>query len=73
MLPFFLFLVFTTNEREVALLKLLSQELVDGESNSLARGDTHDTRGDALVEGVETFLPRSLSASLILKKKYSNS
>jgi hypothetical protein len=36
---------------------MLSQELVDGESDGLAGGDTHDTGGDALVKGVETFLP----------------
>lgn len=40
-----------------APLKPLPQELVDSESDGLARGDTHDTGGDALVEGVDTLLP----------------
>lgn len=38
-------------------LDLLLKELVDGEGDGLAGRDTHDTGGDALVEGVETFLP----------------
>lgn len=52
-----LLLVLAAGEGKVASLQTLFQELVDGKGDGLARGDTHDAGGDALVEGVETFLP----------------
>lgn len=39
-----------------ALLELFFQVFVDGEGDGLARGDAHDARRDALVEGVHAFL-----------------
>lgn len=55
-LPHNLFLVLASGEREIALLKSFLDVFVHGESNSLARGNTHDARRDALVECVEAFL-----------------
>lgn len=52
-----LFLVLASGDVQVALLNLLLQELVDGEGDGLTGSDTHDTGSDALVEGVESFLP----------------
>lgn len=51
-----LLFVASSREGEVALLQLLLEEFVDRERHSLARGNSHDTRRDALVEGVESFL-----------------
>lgn len=61
--PALLLLVLASSQRQVALLNLLLQELVDGEGDGLAGSDTHDTGGDALVEGVESFLPVGVEVS----------
>lgn len=51
----------TTNERPVRALELTLEVLIDGESNSLAGSNTHDTRGDTLVESAVTLsLPHIL-------------
>lgn len=58
---FSLLLVFATPESEVvARFQPISQVLVDGESDSLAGRDSHDSGGDALVESVEAFLPSEI-------------
>ena len=55
--PSSLLLVPVAGEGELAPLQLLLEVLVDGKGDGLAGGDTHDAGGDALVEGVEAFLP----------------
>lgn len=42
----------------MGLLNHFPEVLVHGEGDGLAGGNTHDTGGDALVEGVESLLPK---------------
>lgn len=37
------------------------EEFIDGESDGLPRGDAHDARRNALVEGARTFLLEHVS------------
>lgn len=43
-------------------LQMLANELVDGESDGLARGNAHHTRSDTFVEGTEAFFADELAA-----------
>jgi hypothetical protein len=62
-----LLFVLPAHERHVAVLQLALQVLIHGERHSLARCYTHNPRGNSLVEGVESLLPkRKLNVSGIL-------
>lgn len=51
-----LFLISPTQDGRRSVLELLLQELVHSERDSLAWGHTHNSRRDAFVEGMESFL-----------------
>jgi hypothetical protein len=64
-------LVFPAQNGSRPVLKLFFQELVYREGDRLAGGDTHYARGDAFIEGVNTFLAISPQVSIFGKNDIS--
>lgn len=71
-----LLLVLSTNRRPTTALDLVLQVLVHSKGDGLARGDTHYSRRDTLVECVDSFLPvipQRVSWNTPTKQKRSSS
>jgi len=66
-------LVFPAQNSSRPVLKLFFQELVYREGDRLAGGDTHYARGDAFIEGVNTFLAIPHRSAFLAKNDVSSS